>query len=65
MSELEVYSFEDVDGVEQTYITPDPTEAKAYARKYALKMIANVYEFVDSEVVEDNTGGATYLRAVK
>lgn len=54
---LTLYTLEDADGNEVgTFSTQDPYEASVYAREYRLKMIANEYEFSDSDVVEDHTG---------
>ena len=50
-----VYTFEDEDGSEQVWTTQNPVEARDYARLNQLKMIANEYEYSDSEVVEDFT----------
>jgi hypothetical protein len=53
---IELYSFERADGSEDgTYTTFNATEAREYARRYGLRMIANIYEFSDSELVEDHT----------
>ncbi len=54
---LEMYSFEDSHGVEQSFTTRDIEEAKTYARKYKLRLIANIYEWSETELVEDHTGG--------
>lgn len=54
MSEIEVYTFEDGDdepvGDCPIYVY---SEAKAYARKHGLAVIANTYEWTDSELVDD------------
>jgi hypothetical protein len=55
MNSVEIYSFEDRDGVESTFTTRVIAEAKRFARENNLKLIANVFEFADSELVEDNT----------
>ena len=52
---IEVYSFEDKEGLDQGFTTQDPEEAKEHAQKYSLKWIANIFEFADSELVEDYT----------
>jgi hypothetical protein len=56
MASIEVYTFEDKDGAEQGYVTQDIEEARRYARRYQLRLIANEYEWSDSELVEDHTG---------
>jgi len=53
--DVEVYTFEDADGVESGWHTMDAQEARDYARERGLKWIANRFEFTDSELVEDNT----------
>lgn len=56
MWEVEVYTFEDADGVEQTFTTQDAEEAKEYAREHGYRAVRNVYEFADSETLCDFTG---------
>lgn len=58
MSTITVYSFENAAGPFGSFTTMDLDEAKEYARKGALKVIANEYEFADSELVEDYTDEA-------
>jgi hypothetical protein len=54
---IEVYAFEDKDGNEDgTFTTRDIEEAKRHARKDRLRMMARVFEYTDSELVEDNSG---------
>lgn len=54
---IEVYSFQDADGDAATdWTTQNVTEAKDYARTHGYRLIANIYEWVDSEMVEDHTG---------
>lgn len=56
MDRIEVYTFEDRDGNEfGTFTTRDIREAKEYARKYGLRIVARIFEYVDSELVEDYT----------
>ena len=50
---ITVYTFEDERGREQGFMTQDWVEAKAYALEYQLLVIANEYEFSDSEPVLD------------
>ena len=54
VSEIEVYTFEDGEdepvGDCSIYVY---SEAKAYARKHGLAVIANTYEWTDSELVDD------------
>ncbi len=52
---IEVYSFEGADGTPDGYMTQDIEKARAHAREHNLKLIANTFEFVDSELVEDHT----------
>ena len=56
-AQIEVYAFEDANGVEQTWTTQSIEEAHAHARRYRYRIIAHVYEWADSEVVEDYTPG--------
>ena len=53
--DIEIFSFEDKDGNESGFTTFDAGEAMQYAEKNKLKCIANVFEFSDSELVEDFT----------
>lgn len=53
---LTVYSFEDADGCESGYTTQDYADAKRYAAEYRLRVIANEFEWAESEVVDDFTG---------
>lgn len=56
MSQIEVYAFENADGESATdWTTQDIDEAKTYAREHKFKLIARIYEYADSELVEDNT----------
>jgi hypothetical protein len=52
---IEVYTFEDEHGTQDTFMTFDAGEAREYARKYSLKWLANAYQWVESEVVQDYT----------
>jgi hypothetical protein len=52
---IEVYTFEDEHGKQDTFMTFDAHEAREYARKYSLKWLANAYQWVESEVVQDYT----------
>jgi hypothetical protein len=52
---IERYTFEDSEGREDGYSTMDMGEARDYARAGRLRLIAHVYEWADSEVVEDYT----------
>lgn len=52
---ITVYSFENAAGPFGSFTTMDLEEAKEYGRNNALKVIANEYEFADSEPVEDFT----------
>lgn len=53
---ITVYTFEDANGSEAGWTTGDYREARAYAAKHGYKVIANEYEWTDSEVVDDFTG---------
>lgn len=56
MSNVEIYSFEDEDGNEfGGFTTTDIDEAKKYARDNSLVIIANIFEYADSEIVADYT----------
>lgn len=55
MSTVTVYSFEDENGEPDDYTTQDYHEAYERAVCYGLKIIANTYEWSDSEVVDDFT----------
>lgn len=52
---VELYSFEDAYGCEQVYTTFKIDDARQHAVKWGLKLIANTFEFSDSEVIEDHT----------
>jgi hypothetical protein len=54
MSTITVYTFEDSAG-EDTFTTQNPTEAKDRGQRYGMRVIANEYEYSDSEVVWDFT----------
>lgn len=53
MSKVEMYRFEDEYGTEHTFTTFNATEAREYARRYGLLMLADTYVYDDSEPVED------------
>lgn len=55
MDNVEVYGFEDADGTESGFTTRDIEEARRYARSNNLKLIAYIFEFAATELVEDNT----------
>lgn len=55
MSSITVYSFENANGPFGSYTTQNINDAREYGRNNALKVIANEYEFSDSELVEDFT----------
>jgi hypothetical protein len=48
---IERYSFEDSEGAEQTFATFSPTVAEETARRNGWRVIANLYEWTDSEPV--------------
>ena len=50
---LFVYTFEEADGTESTWSTQDPREAQDHGRKHGLAVIANEYEWADSEIAWD------------
>jgi hypothetical protein len=56
MANVELYVFEDSEGCLDTFTTFDSIEARDYASRNSRKMIAQIYEYTDSEVVEDFTG---------
>lgn len=53
MSEIQVYGFEDEDGVPDGYTTLDPNEARERAARYGLALIAHTYEWQDDEMLDD------------
>ena len=55
---LELYSFEDANGSERGYWTTDAVRAREYAQQNGLRWIANIYEWTDSELVQDYTEGS-------
>lgn len=56
MSHLEVYRFEQADGSALTeWETSDPAEARDYGMKHKCRIVADIYEYDRSEVVEDFT----------
>lgn len=55
--DIAVYTFEDRDGNEQGWQTQDYHEAETWASKNAMRVIENTYEWADSELVDDFTGG--------
>lgn len=50
---ITVYSFENADGEFGSWTTQEYAEAKDYARKYGLLVVANTYEFSERELLED------------
>ena len=52
---MELYTFEDKDGREQTFTTTKPMEAKEVAQRNGWKCIENTFEFSDSELAWDFT----------
>lgn len=56
MDTIELYSFEDADGTEQGFTTRDIREAREFAQKHGYRIIANIFEFSDSEMIEDYAG---------
>jgi hypothetical protein len=62
---IEVYTFEEYDGSPTGFQTTDISEARKYARDNKLRLIANIYEFSDSELIEDNTEPTTGQLAEK
>jgi hypothetical protein len=56
LSDIEVYAFEDRDGNESgSFTTTDIDAAKKHAREHGLRLMARIYKYADSEMVEDNT----------
>jgi hypothetical protein len=54
---IAVYTFEDADGHEHgSYHTTSYDEACAHAERYRLRVIENVFDWSDSELVRDHTG---------
>lgn len=52
---ITVYSFEDKNGLDMGWTTQDYREAKQHAQEFRLRVIANEFEFADSELVDDFT----------
>lgn len=52
---IERYVFEDKNGHMDNFSTFDINEAKTYARDNSKRLIAQVFECTDSELVEDYT----------
>jgi hypothetical protein len=56
-SSVAVYTFEDANGHEPgSYTTMNYDEACGYAERCGLRVIENVFEWADSEMVRDYTG---------
>ena len=55
MGKIEVYGFEDTSGQQCGFTTYDIDEARQHAEEHGLKVIAYIYEFSDSELVNDYT----------
>jgi hypothetical protein len=51
---LHLYVFEDETGTLDTYTTTNLGKAQTYARRYQRALIAQEFEFSDSELIEDN-----------
>lgn len=54
--DIEVYTLEDAEGNEQMFESQDYKEARDRAENEKLRVIANVYEWSDSYMVNDFTG---------
>jgi magnesium-transporting ATPase (P-type) len=58
-SDIEIYTFEDADGNPATdWHTQDYSEAHDHAAAHGYRLIANTYQWADSELIEDFTGSA-------
>lgn len=53
--DLTVYTFEDANGAADSWTTMEYDDAKRYAYQWNLRIIANTYEWSDSEPLEDYT----------
>ena len=53
--QVELYAFEDENGELDTYTTFNVNEAREYAKQNKRKLIAQIFEYSDSELVEDYT----------
>jgi len=51
---ITVYTFEDANG-EDSFSTQDAREAKEYGARYGYRVLANEYEWADSDVAWDFT----------
>lgn len=58
MGPITVYTFENEQGVEQTFTTQNPIEAREHGKLYGFKVIANEFEFADSDLAWDFTENA-------
>ena len=56
LPEITVYRFEDKNGREKSWTTTDVNEAQHHARFYGLKLLADNYEWQDTELVADYSG---------
>lgn len=57
MDTITVFTFEDERGVEDSFSTQNPIEARDRGRMYRKKVIAHEYEWSDSELAWDFTPG--------
>jgi hypothetical protein len=56
MDKITVYTFEWRDGHVDSFTTQDPVKARERGEQYGFKVIANDFEFTDSELAWDFTG---------
>lgn len=52
---IDVYCFEDECGEPDTFMTLNINEAREYAKKHGLRLMAREFEYSDSETIEDYT----------
>ncbi len=67
MADVTLYTFEDADGTPDTFSTFNAREAKDRGSRYRMRVIANTYEFADSETAWDflpSDGEDEYATAV-
>ena len=53
MDTVEIYSFEDKYGVEMGFTTNNANEAREFGEQNELKVISNLFKYVESEIAWD------------
>lgn len=57
---ITVYTFMNADGADDTFTTQDPALAHERGQRYGLLVVANDFEWVDSEAVADYRESTTF-----